>query len=282
MFSLLMSGGGWEPNRQLFGRGRTFEYTQPDLVARFMKSGVMDTLAVAQLPALFAAETRYDNSEALARVGTLTRIRSTVPGSNYQLEYAYEPDITPIPNAKLAELRHELGIEEFEFSRTHWAIKDADLFKVLLRANLGQRLMPKVFNLTDHPIDESLVAVMMPFDARFDPVYVALQGAATALGMTCRRGDDIWDHDNIIQDVVSLIGKAKVVICDLTGRNANVFYETGIAHTLGRDVILITQSAADVPFDVSAIRHVRYLPNGEGYRALASQVAARLESLRSR
>lgn len=185
-------------------------------------------------------------------------------------------------NAKLKELRHELGIEEFEFSRTHWAIKDVDLCKVLLRAGLGQRPKPKVFSLTDAPIDENLVAVMMPFDAQFNPVYSALQEAVTNLGMTCQRGDDIWDHDHIIQDVVSLIGKAKVVIRDLTGRNPNVFYETGIAHTLGREVILIAQTAADVPFDVAAIRHIRYHANAEGLATLSAQVSARLETLRAR
>lgn len=276
-----MSGNGWEANRRAFDWGRTLEYTDADLVKRFMPNGAMDTAAVMQLTTLFVAETRYDNSQGPARIGTLTRIR-TGPKVDYQLEYTYDPDLPPIPNAKLTELRHELGIEEFEFSRTHWAIKDVDLFKVLLRAKLGQRPKPRVFNLTDDPVHESLVAVMMPFDAQFNPVYVALQGAATGLGMTCQRGDDIWDHDHIIQDVVSLIGKAKVVICDLTGRNPNVFYETGIAHTLGCDVILIAQTAADVPFDVGAIRHIRYLPNAEGYATLATQVAARLETLLNR
>ena len=282
MFNLPMSGNGWERNRRAFGRSRTLEYTEADLVARFMPNGVMDIAAVAQLPALFVAETSYDNSQEPAHIGTLTRIRSAGPGLDYQLEYTYDPDIPPITNAKLKELRHDPGIEEFEFSRTHWAIKEVDLFKVLLHAGLGQRLKPKGFNLTDDPIDENLVAVMMPFDARFNPVYAALQGAATGLGMMCQRGDDIWDHDHIIQDVVSLIGNAKVVICDLTGRNPNVFYETGIAHTLGRDVILIAQTAADVPFDVAAIRHIRYLANAEGFATLATQVAARLETLRAR
>lgn len=283
MFNLLMAGNGWEPNRQAFGRGRTFEHTEPDLVAQFMPGGVMDIAAVARLPALFVSETNYDNSQGPARVGTLTRIRQpTGRGLDYQLEYAYDPDIPPITNIKLRELRHDLGIEEFEFSRTHWAIKDADLFKVLLRAGLGQGPKPQVLNLTDDPVDNNLVAVMMPFGAHFNPVYVALQGAATGLGMTCLRGDDIWDHDHIIQDVVSLIGRAKVVICDLTGRNPNVFYETGIAHTLGRDVILIAQNAVDVPFDVAAIRHIRYLPNGEGLTTLTNQVMARLTTLRAR
>lgn len=281
MFNLLVSGNGWEPDRRAFGRGRTLEYTAPEIVTRFMPDHSMDTASVEELPTLFVSETNYDNSQAPARVGTLTRIRST-GGLDYQLEYTYDPEIPPITNAKLTEIRHELGIVEFEFSRTHWAIKDVDLFKVLLRSGLGQRPKPKVFSLTNDPVDERLIAVMMPFYVQFDPVYTALQGVAAGLGMRCQRGDDIWDHDHIIQDVVSLIGRAKVVICDLTGRNPNVFYETGIAHTIGRDTILIAQSAADVPFDVAAIRHIRYLPNAEGYSALATQVTSRLETLRSR
>lgn len=283
MFNLLMSGNGWEPNRQSFGRGRTLESTDDAIVARFMPNRTMNVAAVQQLPTLFVAETAYDNSQAAARVGTLTRIRQTSIGGDYQLEYVFDPDIPPIPNTKLEELASDLGISsKFAFSRTHWAIKDVDLFKVLLKSGLGQRPKPKVFNLTDDPVDDNLVAVMMPFDARFDGVYAALQSAVTGLGMTCQRGDDIWDHDHIIQDVVSLIGRAKVVICDLSGRNPNVFYETGIAHTLGRDVILIAQTAADVPFDVAAIRHIRYLPNTEGYSTLAGEVARRLETLRAR
>lgn len=282
MFNLLMSGNGWEPNRCAFGRSRTLEYTETDLVARFMPNGRMDIAAMSQLPTLFVAETSCDNSQEPANIGTLTRIRSSGPGLDYQLEYAYDSDIPPIANTKLRELRHELDIQDSEFSRTHWAVKDVDLIKVLLRAGLGQRQKPKVFDLTDDPVDENLVAVMMPFDARFEPMYATLKDATAGLGMTCQRGDDIWNHDHIIQDVVSLISKAKVVICDLTGRNPNVFYETGIAHTLGRDVILIAQTAADVPFDVAAIRHIRYLANAEGLATLAAQVTARLETLRAR
>ena len=92
--------------------------------------------------------------------------------------------------------------------------------------------------------------------------------------------DDIWIHDHVIQDVVTLLCNAKVVICDLTGRNPNVLYELGIAHVLGREVIMITQNAADVPFDVAHIRHVRYLRKSEGLQQLAAEIQGRLQTLR--
>ncbi len=64
---------------------------------------------------------------------------------------------------------------------------------------------------------------MMPFGPRFDEVYATLQGTAKALKLRCLRADDIWENNAVIQDVVSLINRSRIVICDCTGRNANVF-----------------------------------------------------------
>ena len=58
--------------------------------------------------------------------------------------------------------------------------------------------------------------------------------------------------------------------------------ERGIAHSLGKDVILITQSADDVPFDLRHLRYIQYLNNGEGLRQLSEKVKARLEALDER
>ena len=128
-------------------------------------------------------------------------------------------------------------------------------------------------------IDDSLVSVMMPFDPRFDKAYAAVQVSVTALNMQSLRADDIWEHDAIVQDIVSLINRSRVVVCDCTGRNPNVFYEVGIAHTLGRDVILITQSEADIPFDLRHLRYVTYLDNDEGRGHLGDRLRQRIQTL---
>jgi hypothetical protein len=134
--------------------------------------------------------------------------------------------------------------------------------------------------LTDpEAVEPSLVAVMMPFAAEFDPVYDTLRDAAAAAGLRCRRADDIWENPAVIQDVVSLIDRSRLVICDCTTRKPNVFYEIGIAHTLGRDVILIAQAEADIPFDLRHLRYVRYLNNEEGRAALATRLQERLAQL---
>ena len=40
------------------------------------------------------------------------------------------------------------------------------------------------------------------------------------------------------------------MVVDFSGKNANVMYETGIAHTLGKKVIPITQRIDDIPSDM--------------------------------
>jgi hypothetical protein len=88
----------------------------------------------------------------------------------------------------------------------------------------------------------------MPFDAGYTAVYDSIKAAAEKVRLRCRRADDIWENPAIIQDIVSLIDRSRVVICDCTGRNPNVFYEIGIAHTLGREVILNYAEPGGYPF----------------------------------
>ena len=173
-----------------------------------------------------------------------------------------------------------MEIADWEFHRTHWAVKDVDLYRVLLRNAQPRRQRPTVFQLPEHEnIEPSLMSAMMPFDLRFDAVYAALRRTAEDVGLRCRRADDIWENPAVIQDVVSLIDRSKVIVCDCTDRNPNVFYEIGIAHTLGREVILITQIAADIPFDLRHLRYVRYLNNTEGLMALSAKLRPRLADL---
>jgi len=135
---------------------------------------------------------------------------------------------------------------------------------------------PEVFKIPDGEIDRRLIALMMPFDTRFDAVCVAIKDAAASVGMICKRVDDIWEDSTIIQDVFSLIYHASIVVCDFSGRNPNVLYEAGIAHTLGRKVIPLVQHISDIPFDLQHHRHLVYLPNQQGLDELKVKLADKL------
>lgn len=264
---------------------RVFQYTDKDLEIRYAPEGVLDEAALMALPSIITNESSGDpSSPVIARVGKVTKIRRG--STTYQIEYALDADIPPIANSVLeslaAPLHFVIGKQLFDdFHTNHWAVKDVDLFRVLFTEGIG-RVKPAIFRLPEEPVNAGLVTVMMPFSAEFNGVFAALQGAAAAAGMSCSRADNIWDDDVIIQDVVKLIGTARVVICDLTGKNANVFYEAGIAHTMGKDVILIAQHESDIPFDLQHLRHIKYLSNEQGLKEMAKKVSKRLETLVSR
>ncbi|MES9946433.1 MAG: hypothetical protein ABW080_15890 [Candidatus Thiodiazotropha sp.] len=107
--------------------------------------------------------------------------------------------------------------------------------------------------------DNSQVFVIMPFEDKLKPVYTDhIRKVAESVGVTVTRADDFFKSGSIVTDIWNAINNACVVIADCTGRNPNVFYELGIAHALGRPVIIITQDVKDVPFDIRHLRVVEY------------------------
>lgn len=278
MFNLLIKGSSWANTRDTMLVSRAFEHTAPALVARFQPDGQTAFAELFTLPALFVEEKSGTGAEQVVRVGSISRARQS--GRDILLDYAYDSTVPPFSNEQLNDISVDLDIDQWELSRTHWAIKDVDLFRVLFRELRPRRQDPKVFRVADpQRIEATLISAMMPFHPSFDAVYGSLKTIAATAGLRCRRADDIWESPAVIQDVVSLIDRSTVVICDCTGRNPNVFYETGIAHSLGREVILITQVESDIPFDLRHLRYVHYLNNGEGLRALESKLARRIADL---
>ena len=130
------------------------------------------------------------------------------------------------------------------------------------------RFAPTVFQIPDKPVDANVLSVMMPFNSHFAGTYTAIRSVCARLGILCKRADGIWDNSILMQDVFDLIFTSQAVITDFTGRNPNVFYETGVAHTLGKLVIPITQSVDDIPFDLRHHRALTYQPTREGLQKL--------------
>ena len=115
---------------------------------------------------------------------------------------------------------------------------------------------PTVFKKPKEDPDLNLVSVMMPFSMEFNGIYDSIKDSCAAVPLECKRADDIWEDSILIQDIFKLIYCSSIVICDFTQRNPNVLYEVGIAHTLGKIVIPITQNLEHIPFD---LRHHRCL-----------------------
>lgn len=118
---------------------------------------------------------------------------------------------------------------------------------------------PELFKKTTSPIKLNSCFVLMPFRAEYDEIYQdIIKPLLEEMGYHCLRADEIYGSRAIVQDIWEHIQISGLIIADMTDRNPNVFYELGLSHACGKNVILITQSIEDVPFDLRHLRCVVY------------------------
>ena len=95
---------------------------------------------------------------------------------------------------------------------------------------------------------KAFIFVLMPFEHDFDDIYkFGIKGAADEVGAYAERLDEQIFTEGMLDRIFNQISKADVIVADMTGRNPNVFYEVGYAHSLGKIVLLVTQNSDDIP-----------------------------------
>lgn len=112
------------------------------------------------------------------------------------------------------------------------------------------------------PVEDNYCFVLMPFSDHSDVQKVYKNHVKPIIEkkchLRCERADDIYDISGVMQSVWEGINRSRLIVADLTERNPNVFYELGIAHTLGKPVVMLTQSMDYVPFDLRHLRCIVY------------------------
>jgi hypothetical protein len=133
-------------------------------------------------------------------------------------------------------------------------------------------LYPKSFLRANLQPKRNRCFVLMPFASSFNEVYAEIKTSLKDIGFQCSRADDIYENRPIMSIIMTEIATAHFVIADLTGKNPNVFYEVGIAHSF-RDisnVILLAQHIDFVPFDLRHLPVILYQP--DNLRGLAAKL----------
>jgi hypothetical protein len=123
-------------------------------------------------------------------------------------------------------------------------------------------------------LPKPFVFVLMPFDPKFHDTYkFGIKDAAVSVGAYAERLDEQIFSEGMLERVFNQISKADVTVADMTGRNPNVFYEVGYAHALNKIVVLLTQNADDIPFD---LRHRQHTVYGGQIDTLRSELVPKL------
>ena len=91
-----------------------------------------------------------------------------------------------------------------------------------------------------------------------DLMELVIEPALESFEFHVIRGDRIPRPSVITADIIQLVQSADLCIIDLSGGNANVYYECGRRHETGKPFIQLIQKAESMPFDVSGIRTIQY------------------------
>ncbi len=138
MYNLLkmssISEDEWEQNQANpydinFLIGRIFEHTDEEIARQFTNDGGPDFDALMKLPCLFT----YEGRDVKGSIGKITQVRPV----NGSLSITYIlPNVYPEIALNEEPVFQAFGMGDnrsFERYRTHWAVKDVDLFETVTR-----------------------------------------------------------------------------------------------------------------------------------------------------
>jgi hypothetical protein len=131
MYNLFVTAsiGAWEEGSYIFDKTRFLEFSNNDVEAKFKELTEDKIELLKSFPCLFL----YERAEADVKIGYLTNISKR--GRNRLLiEFKIEPVFSGLGYEELDSIKNLLDIRDWEMNRTHWAVKDENLFERLLEA----------------------------------------------------------------------------------------------------------------------------------------------------
>lgn len=101
-----------------------------------------------------------------------------------------------------------------------------------------------------------------------------IEPATSDFDMKLLRSDKDPTPGQVTSRIIRSLLNSDVVIADLTGRNPNVYYELGVAHSFGRPVVILVDTADSLTFDTQNERVIEVGDSGAVIGARQAQHAA--------
>lgn len=145
-----------------------------------------------------------------------------------------------------------------------------------------------VFKARNLTVDENMCFCVLPFDSERLEIFndIIKPELEKEFGLTIIRADTIFSNNDIMEDIWTYICKSRFVIADVSLQNPNVFYELGICHTVGKDVITICDESSlaedysgKLPFDIQSRRTIFYKNSGSGPKKMVEDLKNTVKSI---
>ena len=116
------------------------------------------------------------------------------------------------------------------------------------------------------------VFVLMPFRSELEPIYQIIRDAAERTGLRVMRADEMVAPGQITAQISDAIARSGLIVADITSQNPNVLFEIGMATSLGKNILIISQDRERIPFDIAHQRVIFYENSIRGAKELREQL----------
>lgn len=135
-----------------------------------------------------------------------------------------------------------------------------------------------IFGQTSQPIEPRSILLLVPQDADMRHNHETILKAIHANNLSMDEVEDIRAGKSAVRDMWYSLNRVALVIADLTGTDAGVMYGLGIAHTLGKETILIRPQGSKYLTDIPRTYSIEYEDSIGGRAMLEEQLSQMLRS----
>jgi hypothetical protein len=222
-------------------------------------------IARSQLPSSMIAILDKENLYILGQFRTEARFSSYLHtpefvwpkqkiSSSAQWEFGFEdPYIVKFPATLLDQELQQRQKTLYEIAAQHI---DSEFNRFVGLLNL-LRSRP-IFGPAPPAIESRTAFLLLPSDESLNKNHEAIIRALEFNEMTARTSDDITNGKAAVREMWVAINQSRVVVADITGPDPGVMYGLGVAHTVGKETILIYPQGSKYLTNIPKTLRVEY------------------------
>ena len=136
-----------------------------------------------------------------------------------------------------------------------------------------------IFGQATHPVQPGSILLLLSRDEKAKENADLIKRAVRASGLSGEEAEDIRSGKAAVREIWQSINQAAIILADLTGADPQVMYCLGIAHTLGKDTILIHPQSSKYLIDIPRTERIEYEDSAQGRAKLEEQISEIIGSI---
>ncbi|KDN29418.1 hypothetical protein VFDL14_14685 [Vibrio fortis] len=172
---------------------------------------------------------------------------------------------------ELYNINYKLSSNEERFKQMNELVIQGNSFQSAENSFLSKLGVHEKFE-----VKSNQVFVLTPMNKDFYEDYAWVEESFLKHKFLCVKGDDVMVQSNLLSHIIKEIASSRFVVANISGRNPNVFYELGIAHAMGKDVLLIARNEKDITFDLSSSQVIVYKSKAQLERSVSEWLVSTL------